>query len=198
MKYSHLRNTPPPEPWSRYIPEAYLMACTVHCHLFRSRWGCRAKSRMLCKSTLGFLAWYQGNSYHSPAHTVYPLRLPPCVRISSWGESGNCHAQLGLSDNHIMTLPHPNGTVWQPNTVHSRMGIRHINWISLCFKYMRNPLVSWSAQTVHPPLAPWIARIPATLSPLYSYKPSSYAIVWGTSVVGRWHTAFVDLLDEIE
>jgi hypothetical protein len=25
---------------------------------------------LLCKSTLGFLAWYQGNSYQSPAYSV--------------------------------------------------------------------------------------------------------------------------------
>jgi len=43
----------------------------------------------------------------------------------------------------ITYLSHPIGTVWQPNTVHSHVGIRHINWISAPLKYMLNPLVSW-------------------------------------------------------
>jgi len=49
----------------------YLMASLVHYHLFRSPWGCRAKSRMLCKSTLQFLAWYQGNSYQSSSQSIH-------------------------------------------------------------------------------------------------------------------------------
>jgi hypothetical protein len=44
LKHPHLlRNTSSPYLNSRYFPGAYLMAWPVHCHLFPSPCGCRAK-----------------------------------------------------------------------------------------------------------------------------------------------------------
>ena len=43
----------------------------------------------------------------------------------------------------ITYLSHPIGTVWQPDTVHSQVGIGHFNWTSARRKYMLNLLVSW-------------------------------------------------------
>ena len=140
------------------------MAYPVHCYLFRSPWGCRAKCRMLCMSTVGFLDMCQSNPYQSPAHTVRPLRLPPCVRISSLSESHTCHTQLGLSDNQMLSIP-----TWGYDT-----SIEPLRALNTCW-------IRWSpksGQTVHP-VAPWILRIPATIQiSIAILKPCSYAIVW--------------------
>jgi len=52
-----------------------------------------------------------------------------CMNKST--EQIRSHAELGLSDNQILSLPCPIGIVWQPNNDHSLMGIRHINWTSM-------------------------------------------------------------------
>ena len=55
--------------------------------------------------------------------SVCPRGCNQFVRRSELSESRTCHAQLGLSDNQILPLPDPIGTVWQSNNVHSHVGI---------------------------------------------------------------------------
>ena len=93
------------------------MACPVHCHLFRSPWGCRAK-----------VEWFASRRKFSSSHSA------------STTAATNCTNKL---TQRITYLSHPNGTVWQPHIVHSLLGIRHINWTSARIKYMLNSLVSW-------------------------------------------------------
>jgi len=93
------------------------MACPVHCHLCRSPWGSQShKSNALQVDD------------NSPAHSASTAAVTTCTTKLIQG---------------ITYLSHPIGTDWQPNTVHSYMGIRHINWTSARFKSMLNLLVSW-------------------------------------------------------
>ena len=159
------------------------MACPVHCHLFRSPWGCRAKSWLLCKSTLGFLAWYQGNSYHSPAHSVSTAAATMCTNKLT---------------ERITYLSHPIGTVWQPNTVHSHLGIRHINWTSVRLKFMLNPLVSWkcpNGRSSGSPVDPQNPEHNWNWNHLHCIPKNPLRMQWygHISVFARWHT-----FDEIE
>jgi len=118
------------------------MACPVHCHLFQSPCVCRAKSRMLCMSMRGFLDLCHSNPNQSPAHTVRPPRLPLCVWKSSQRITHLSHPSETVWQP-ITFLPHLIGTVWQSNNNHSHIAIWHINWTSVYYKYMFNPLVFW-------------------------------------------------------
>ena len=78
------------------------------------------------------------------------VRIPGLVPrqlllVSSWHSVSTAAATMCTNKltKQITYLSHPIGTVWQPSTVHSHVGIWHINSNSLRFKYMRNPLVFW-------------------------------------------------------
>jgi len=110
---------------------------------------------------------------NSPAHTVRPTRLPPCVQISSLNESHTCHSQLGLSDNQILSIP-----TWGYDT-----SIEPPRALNTCW-------IRWSpesAQTVHQ-VVPWILRIPATNKHHhYNHKNPLRMPSYGhISVFARW------------
>jgi hypothetical protein len=126
------------------------MACPVHCHLFRSPWGSQSPQ----SNALQVDADYPAQCIHPGCNQFVP--------ISKLSKSRTCHAQLGLSDNQILSLPHPIGTVWQSNNVHSQVGI-DTSIEPLCT--LNTCGIRWSpesAQAVHPLVAPQILRIPAT------------------------------------
>ena len=85
---------------------------------------------------------------NSPAHTLCPPWLPPCVQISSLSESHPCHTQLGLTDYQILSIP-TSGYDTSIEPPHA-WNTHRIRW---------SPE---SAQTVHSPVAPWILRILTT------------------------------------
>jgi len=123
---------------------------------------------------------------NSPAHTVRPPRLPPCVRIRSLSESHTCHTQCGLSDNQILSIP-----TWGYDT--SIEPLRALN--TCCIRWSPD-----SAQTVHP-VAPWILRIPATNKHHLQCNLKNHLLMpsYGhISVFARSRSSFVDLFDETE
>jgi hypothetical protein len=95
----------------------------------------------------------------SLSSSVYPPRLPPCVRISSLSESHTCHTQLGLSDNQITSIP-----TWGYDT----------SIESPRLKYMLNPLVSWEcpdSPSSGSPVDPQNPGYKVKSSPLHSKNP---------------------------
>jgi len=112
-----LRNTPPPKPWSRYISGGIPDGLRRPLPPLPLTLGLQSQLLNAVKVDV-----------NSPAHCASTAAATMCTpkftqRIT--------HLSLQI------------GTVWQPNTAHSYVGIWHINWTSVHLKYMLNPLVSW-------------------------------------------------------
>ena len=156
LEYHYLlRNTPPPSrdpgtyPGHTWWPVRSTATSSAHSGV------CRAKSWMLCKSTL-ILQFTQ--CVHPGCHQF--------VWISLLRETHTCHTQLRLSDNQILSIP-----TWEYDT--SSEPPHTLNTYGIYW----SPV---SAQTVHPSITLWILWIPATKlksSTLNPYQASSYAIV---------------------
>jgi len=155
------------------------MACPVHCHLFRSPWGCRAKGRMLCMSTLGFLDLYQGN--------------PNSIFSSQWVHR-SCHHvyELARSVNHVLVTPNWNClTTIQPSIPTSGYDISIEPLCALSTYGIR-----WSpgiAQTVHPPVACGSLESQLHLHHCIPKNPVRMPSYGHISVFAPWH-----MVDEIE
>ena len=98
---------------------------------------------------------------NSPAHSVSTVAATMCM---------NKHTQqitylsrpIRTSDTQSMSLPHPIGTLWQPNIVHFQVRIDTSNELRSSlntFVFCWYPESAWK---VHPPVALWICRFLAT------------------------------------
>ena len=95
------------------------------------------------------ILWLVSRQSLSPAHTVHPSQWPPVQPTSLLRESCTCYPQLGLSDQHILSIP-----TWGYDTSTEPQHFLNTWWI--CW-------FAESAQTVNPPGAPPILRILATM-----------------------------------
>jgi len=84
-------------------------SCLVHCHHCCSPWGCSAKCPLPCKFTLGFLAWYNGNYYHPPAHSESTGAATMDMNMLT--ELLTYSSHLIVTDNQSSSLSLPIGTL---------------------------------------------------------------------------------------